>query len=110
MILIKHIERLEKIDKLVREQRTGTPDEFADRVGISRRQLYNYLDELRSYGVEVSYSRVCHSFEYRNNKRLRVYFDCEEIERSQVNQITGGYRIFAPNFFGFGFISFATAV
>jgi predicted DNA-binding transcriptional regulator YafY len=110
MMFIKHIERFEKIDKLIRTRRTGTPDEFADRVGISRRQLYNYLDELRSYGVEISYSRVYYSFQYSNNKKLRVYFDCEEIERSKVNQVAGGYCIFAPNSFSFSIISFGTAV
>ena len=110
MILIKHIERFEKIDKLIRERRTGTPDELAHRIGISRRQLYNYLDELRSYCVEVSYSRICHSFEYDNNKRLRVYFDCEEIEESKVTQFVGGYRIFTSNSFLFSFSSFGTAV
>jgi predicted DNA-binding transcriptional regulator YafY len=109
-MLIKQIEHLEKIDKLIRERRTGTPDEFAQKVGISRRQLYNYLDELRSYGVDVCYSRVCQSFGYKNNKRLRVYFNCEEIEESKGTQFAGGYHFFVSKFYLPSFYNIGKAI
>jgi predicted DNA-binding transcriptional regulator YafY len=93
MNFIKHIERIEKIDKLIQENKTGGPDEFAGQMGISRRQLYNYLDELRSFGIDIQYSRLNHSFHYSNNKRLRINLNFEVIDQYQSREINGGYKI-----------------
>ncbi len=92
MNYIKHIERLEKIDKLIRKRRTGTPEELARNIGVSRRQLYNYLDELRSYGVEINYFRVCQSYRYTSNTRLRINFECEVIDNNQIQNTAGGFK------------------
>jgi len=96
MKLIQHIERLEKIEKLIQQSQTGTPDEFAGKIGISRRQLYNYLEEIRSYGVEIRYSRKHQSFRFKNNKRLKIHFACEVIDPSAKQQTYGGFQLF-PN-------------
>lgn len=93
MNYLKHIERLEKIDKLIRANKTGNPEEFAQNIGISRRQLYHYLDELRSFGVEIQYSRSRRSFLYSNNKKLRIYFDFEVIDINQAQNTAGGYHV-----------------
>ena len=57
MEFIKQIERLQLLNKLVREKRTGSPDELAERLGLSRRQLYFYLEFLKDYGIDIAYSR-----------------------------------------------------
>jgi len=95
MKLIQHIERLEKIEKLIQQSQTGTPDEFAGKIGISRRQLYNYLEEIRSYGVEIRYSRKHQSFRFENNKRLKIHFACEVIGHSAKQKINGGGQLFS---------------
>jgi len=95
MNLIRHIERLEKIDKLVRENKTGTPHEFAEKVGISRRQLYNYIEELRSYGIEIRYSRKNQNFHFENNRRLKINFNCKVIEAGDQQKTSGGVHIYS---------------
>jgi len=95
MKLIQHIERLEKIEKLIQQSQTGTPDEFAGKIGISRRQLYNYLEEIRSYGIDIRYSRIHQSFRFENNKRLKIHFACEVIDPSSKQQTYGGAQLFS---------------
>ena len=95
MKLIQHIERLEKIEKLIQHSQTGTPDECAGKIGISRRQLYNYLEEMRSYGVEIRYSRKHQSFRFKNNKRLKIHFACELIDPFTKQQTYGGVQLFS---------------
>ena len=97
MNLIRHIERLEKIDKLVRENKTGTPHEFAEKVGISRRQLYNYIEELRSYGIEIRYSRKNQNFHFENNRRLKINFNCEVIDAGDQQKTSGGFLIYSTS-------------
>ena len=46
--------RIEKFDYLVQHNMTGTPDEFATKLGFSIRQLFNFLKELKEIGVPVS--------------------------------------------------------
>ena len=91
MIVFKHIQRLEKINQLISENRTGTPDEFAQRIGVRRRQLYNYLDELRSYGVDIGYCRQTRSYLFENNKHLNIHFKCEVIDFKDQRDTSAGW-------------------
>ena len=38
-------------------ERTGSAAEFAFKLGISRRMLFEYLDDMRDMGMEIRYSR-----------------------------------------------------
>jgi Predicted transcriptional regulator len=58
------IERLELVHKLISEKRTGTPDELATRLGIKRRALYDLVNEMKSRGAPVLYSRSAKTFYY----------------------------------------------
>ncbi len=57
MKISEYIERLKLIQKLVQEEKTGSPDELANRLGVSRGTLYSLIDELQSHNVSISYSR-----------------------------------------------------
>ena len=74
MKLQETIERYRKIDMLIRREKTGSPVEFADKLGISRSQLYNYLDELRDYGAGIIYDRAKGSYLYLYPVEIRAEF------------------------------------
>jgi predicted DNA-binding transcriptional regulator YafY len=74
MKLQETIERYRKIDMLIRREKTGSPVEFADKLGISRSQLYNYLDELRDYGAGIIYDRAKGSYMYMYPVEIRAEF------------------------------------
>ena len=40
-------ERTNKAHQLILEEKTGTPEEFAEKLKISRSQLYNLIDNLK---------------------------------------------------------------
>lgn len=64
MTLYQQINRLEYIHYLIRTGATGEPVLFARRINVSRRQLYNLLDEIKNFGAEIKYSRTLQSFYY----------------------------------------------
>jgi len=66
------------LEKLVRQRRTGTPDELARRLSISRSALYDIIDELRADGVEIKYCRTRCSFYYNGNAFLNIHFSITE--------------------------------
>ena len=69
----KYISRFERIDQFIRQERTGNAPEFAGKLEISVRQLYNLLDELKDLGLPIEYSRTRQTFYYRY--RCRIVFE-----------------------------------
>lgn len=69
---IKAIECLCKFHKFIQEKQTGSPDELAERLQISRRTLYNIIDELKEIGVTVKYCRQQRTFSYEGNFDISI--------------------------------------
>lgn len=60
----KQAERINNAHKLILEEKTGTPEEFAKKLNISRSQLYNLIDKLKEYDAPIKYSRKTNGFYY----------------------------------------------
>ena len=58
---------LEQMDYLIRIKGTGHPQQLAERLGISRRSVYNYIEFLKERGAPVAYSRSRTSFYYKED-------------------------------------------
>jgi hypothetical protein len=73
MSLFKYIDRVKTIHKLIEAERTGTSDEFAARVHISRSLLMEHLRELREvYNAPINYCRKRQTFYYSSTFRFKV--------------------------------------
>tara|TARA_R110002020_G_scaffold259853_3_gene473998 strand:- start:209 stop:571 length:363 start_codon:yes stop_codon:yes gene_type:complete len=90
MEFIRQIERLQLLNKLVKEQRTGKPEELAKRLGISRAKLYLMLDEMRDEGIEIRFSKRSNSFVYENCEGVSVIFSMKVLEASEIRSISAG--------------------
>lgn len=96
MKIIEQIERLTLLHKLIQDERTGNPDELANRLGVSRGTLYNMIEELRSYDVSVSYSRARQSFVYDRDSYVEIQYSIKVIEnKEELNDIDGGMALFS---------------
>lgn len=63
-MIFKQINRLCYLDQLIRQQRTGSAYDLAQKLQISRRQVYNLIDKLKDLGFEVDYDRYRKTFLY----------------------------------------------
>jgi predicted DNA-binding transcriptional regulator YafY len=77
----------------VREQRTGSPEELAKRIGVSRAKLYLMLDELRDEGVEIKFAKRLNSFFYENCAGISVVFSLKVLESTEIRNISAGKRL-----------------
>lgn len=84
MSLLKYIERLKRMDNLIRRRATGGAEEFADKLGISRSQLLQDLRELRELGAPIQYVPSSNSYCYTAECRLVLDF------RDEHRMIRGG--------------------
>ena len=94
MNLIDQIYRLKRIHHLIRRKATGPPCQFSEKLGISDRQLYRLLDELKSYGLPIEYCRHRQSYYYSHEVEVEISFEIREEGGGRVfGGINSGKRI-----------------
>lgn len=75
----KMVDKLHRIDQLIRMKATGQPHELAKRLKISPSTLYEYIDLMRS--VLLAPIRYCHikrSYVYEEDGKLFIGFKNRE--------------------------------
>lgn len=72
MKFLCYVERLNRMNQLLKSRTTGTPSEFARYIGVSRTRLYEMIDEMRSYGAPISYSKAAKTFYYEQPYDISV--------------------------------------
>jgi predicted DNA-binding transcriptional regulator YafY len=68
------IDRLERLDYLIRIKATGTPTELSRKLNLSERCTYNYIDLLKQLGAPISYCRKRNSYYYEEHGRFHFNF------------------------------------
>jgi hypothetical protein len=86
MSLLKYIQRLKRMDDLIRRKATGTPDEFAARLGLRKSVLMDELRELKELGAEITYCRRSNSYYYEQEFILKI----GTIDSLSQNKLLGG--------------------
>ena len=72
---MKHyLNLLLQLDLFIREKGTGSPPEFARKMGISERSLYEYLKVLKDLGAPIKWSREDRSYYYSIEGQFRISF------------------------------------
>ena len=72
MKVIETLNKLSLFIRLVEQESTGTPTEFANRLGISKTSLYDLIDELRSHNIKIVYSRSRKTFYNASSIPIRI--------------------------------------
>jgi hypothetical protein len=85
--------------KLVSRQRTGTPEELARSLGVSRTSLYELIDELRSRGAPISYSKSAKTFFYSQPYDIAVTCTLRPLSYIEAKEHTGGINIYSKILF-----------
>ena len=70
---------IEQMDALIRQEHTGTAEEFARKLGVSERTLQNHLQQLREIGIHVIYDYNRRTYKYSEKGRLSLNFTPIEI-------------------------------
>ena len=84
MSLLKYIERLRRMDSLISMMATGTPEEFAEKIGIKRSTLFQSLQEMREMGLDIKYSFIRQSYYYANSRRIKIKLENTFSERNNI--------------------------
>lgn len=66
--------RLKEMHRLISSRSTGRRSQFASKLGLSESQLSNYLQYIRSQGIDVAYDYHNQCYYYREN--YSVHYKC----------------------------------
>lgn len=87
MKLFEYINRINLLDKLIREKRTGTPEMLAERLSLSVSRLYVVLDELKHRGAPIKYSRQAQTYFYKEPFEISIKADFTPLSNNVVVDI-----------------------
>jgi biotin operon repressor len=99
MKVFEYLDRISMMNKLVTRQRTGTPEEFAAQLGVSRTSLYELIDELRSRGAPIAYSKSAKTFYYMQPYDIAVTCSLRPLTYAEQKENVGGGNIFSKILF-----------
>jgi len=93
MSLVVDIVKLDRIHNLIRRKATGTPEEFANRIGLSASRLYQILSFLRiEMHAPIIYNRYNCSYEYEFQTNFNLEFDRDMMYQSGMETALGGTK------------------
>ena len=94
MKVFEIVDRFDLICKLIKEEKTGTANEFAKKIGVSRSQLFNYLDYLKSYEIDIHYESHKHSFIIENDVEIEIQQPIRVLKNNELISTGCGEKIF----------------
>ncbi|GHS95672.1 hypothetical protein AGMMS50276_12180 [Synergistales bacterium] len=66
MTLFETIDRIDRIHRLIQMEATGNAEEFAERIHLKKRHIYNIIEEFKSRGADIQYNRERLTYYYAN--------------------------------------------
>ncbi len=74
MSYLEHFDRLFYLVKLIKQEKTGNAANLSKKLGIKRRTLFRYLEELRMIGADICYCKIRKTYFLKNNFDLSDFF------------------------------------
>ena len=83
------IDRLNRLDHLIQIKGTGTPNELAGKLGMSRRSVYNHLNLMKGLGAPIKFCPYKQSYYYDEEGSFNIsfYFKRVHLENGSSLQI-----------------------
>jgi predicted metal-dependent phosphotriesterase family hydrolase len=66
--------RICRIDKLIREGRTGTAAQLAHTIGVSERTIYQYIRQMKMAGAPIAFDVHTKNYYYKEEGRFNCAF------------------------------------
>lgn len=75
------------MDDLIRRKATGTPEEFAQKMDLSRSALLKYIKLLKELNAPVKYDQERRSYCYLFPCKLRLGFESNQLQENDLKEV-----------------------
>lgn len=93
MKIFEYIDRINLLNKLIKERKTGTLDELAERLHLSKSRMCRVIEDLKLKGAPIEYSRCLHSYYFTHNYQMKIEVVFKELDTEEVKAVNGGQLI-----------------
>ena len=90
MHLFKQIDRLNLLDKLISQKRTGSPVSFAKRLDLSVSRLARIIEYLRETGAPIQYDRALQTYFYESEYRILIQVSMQPLSDADSQMYNAG--------------------
>ena len=99
MAVFDLMSKLEKLDYLIRSKATGTSKSLAKKLGVSERQVFNYLTLFKDLDAPVSYCPFRQTYLYEKEGKFNFRFNVKELGSEDIRNIKAGFLNSNPKSF-----------
>lgn len=86
MRFLEKLQVIERVDDLIKRKGTGTAEELASKLGVSRRCVFDIIDVMKKMDAPIVFNTQRRSYEYENPCELMIGFiDSEKIKGGRSN-------------------------
>ena len=70
----QYIERIIRLIRILKQEKTGTASSLSKKLNVSRRTVFRYLDELKLKGADICYSKERDTYLIKNDFNFKDHF------------------------------------
>ncbi len=89
--LEEQINLMEQLDQLIRLKATGTPEQLANRLKISRAGLFRLMEIMKQLNAPIKFDIYLQSYVYEKNVCFKFGFYTTELSPQKAKEVNGGY-------------------
>lgn len=78
-----YISRLKRLDSLIRRKQTGCIRELSDKMDLSERHTYRYINALKKMNAPVEFSYFLNSYHYVESGELKLGWEKSKQENNE---------------------------
>lgn len=83
MKIFEFIEKIAYFHSLIMNECTGTAEKFAEKLNVSRATIYNIIEEMKSFNIEIGYSRTRETYYYKHPHRVKITISIQQDEKKK---------------------------
>ena len=71
---LRSIERFQTIDRLIQRKATGTSEQLADKIGVSKRTIIELINVMKQTGAPIYFCKIKKSYCYKEDGNFNISF------------------------------------
>ena len=99
MAIFNYLDRIKRIDQLVKMQATGTPKDLAAKLKISKSTVFEYINVMKAMNAPIEYNSYTETYYYKEKGKFELGYKLQELTPDELKNTNAGFFKRNFNFF-----------
>ena len=90
MSLDVYFERIKRIDQLIKLKATGTLEDLAKKLNVSRSTVFEYIHIMKDLKAPIQYNNIAGTYEYTQKCKCQIGFINTELSDNELKETNAG--------------------